>query len=610
VEAGLQKWFVTGLQQGGVVPSLMSPVSDSSSSLLTLEFEVNPESSKADQLLRVRSQSVKILYDALTVNSMVDFFKTGKAVDLELLTSATLSKLEEIKEKTATDLQPSFLLLPQSGFYCETSDILIVDFGSLQEIMDRAYEKYNLELRRVQVLYCRAGEDWESARLQASSQLHLLQPLDFSLQLAKSMVDRDARMPRFKVSGELPLLHLKISDRNIHGLLDLVDSIPLPNMGSPASTPTEKVHLVRSVPLEGPSYGRASVINLPPPLLYPMEADSDDSSGKSSDEDLQRSAQEEITELYFKFEVKEVLFEMLREQSTVLSLSVCELGAEGRRRSFDLSVTAFLRRVALDFCDLPDGREPLHLVRSSETQNSDLLKVDFIKADPAGPSFKSLFHSTEQNLKVENQNPVEPQVHVVLRVENQNPVEPQVHVVLKGPCGSEGTDGRYRCSNRSMWFYRVHVVLRVEVSSLDFLLHTKALLSTLSFLSSALPQRARAPRPDDQRPAGGTRSGLDASVSMQAGGQTEVFTRLRDIVVSDLKPGIVHRKVVPPPPSQETRSPSWGGRRCSASGLSLFPGATEGGGYSDMEKVDGKVTLRLGCIQIVYLHPVPHGPAG
>lgn len=37
----------------------------------------------------------------LTVNSVVDFFTTGKAVDLEVLTSATLSKLEEIKEKTA-----------------------------------------------------------------------------------------------------------------------------------------------------------------------------------------------------------------------------------------------------------------------------------------------------------------------------------------------------------------------------------------------------------------------------------------------------------------------------------------------------------------------------
>lgn len=37
----------------------------------------------------------------LTVNSMVDFFKTEKFVNLEVLTSATLSKLEEIKEKTA-----------------------------------------------------------------------------------------------------------------------------------------------------------------------------------------------------------------------------------------------------------------------------------------------------------------------------------------------------------------------------------------------------------------------------------------------------------------------------------------------------------------------------
>lgn len=38
----------------------------------------------------------------LTVNNMADFFRMGKGVDLEVLTSATLSKLEEIKEKTAT----------------------------------------------------------------------------------------------------------------------------------------------------------------------------------------------------------------------------------------------------------------------------------------------------------------------------------------------------------------------------------------------------------------------------------------------------------------------------------------------------------------------------
>lgn len=51
---------------------------------------------------------------------------------------------------------------------------------------------------------------------------------------------------RFKVLGELPLLHVKISDQKIQNVLELVDSIPLPNMGSSPSTPTEKVQLVQS----------------------------------------------------------------------------------------------------------------------------------------------------------------------------------------------------------------------------------------------------------------------------------------------------------------------------------------------------------------------------
>ncbi|XP_052362347.1 intermembrane lipid transfer protein VPS13C-like, partial [Oncorhynchus keta] len=70
---------------------------------------------------------------------MAEFFKTG---------NKPLSKLEEIKDKTATglshiietrkildlkiDLKPSYLLVPKSGFYHAKSDLMIIDFGSLQ----------------------------------------------------------------------------------------------------------------------------------------------------------------------------------------------------------------------------------------------------------------------------------------------------------------------------------------------------------------------------------------------------------------------------------------------------------------------------------------------
>ncbi|XP_053284291.1 intermembrane lipid transfer protein VPS13C [Pleuronectes platessa] len=617
VEAALEHWYVTGLLQQGAIPSLIASVGDSSSSLLNVVFELNPEESAADQLIRVQSQPVEIIYDALTVNSMVEFFQTGKGVDLEVLTSATLSKLEEIKEKTATglshiietrkvldlriDLKPSYLLIPKSGFYSDESDLIIVDFGSLQlnsvdqssfssssssfssleEIMDRAYERFNVELRRVQVLYSKSGEAWKSARLQGSSLQHILQPMDFTLHLAKCMVAKDARMPRFKVSGELPLLHVKISDQKIQNVWELVQSIPLPDMGSSPSTPTEKVRSLADV--------RTRALSLPPALLDAMETDSDeDVSEKSTDEDLQRSALEELIDLHFQFEVKEVLLELTRqedEEKTVLSLSVCQLGAEGKRRSFDLSATSYLRSVTLDYCGGPnfnqcllsecqedDRTRPLHLISSSEQKSSNLLKVEFIKADPKGPSFQTLFDNTEQTLKV-------------------------------------------------------------EFSSLDFLLHTKALLSTINYLNSALPSDLSTARDRDSKKQvertgpgrtvskgvkdGGVYSfklfavlgcfhvevcddrcsiadirvqGIDASVLVQAK-ETEVFARLRDIVVTDVNLKTVHRKAV-----------SIMGEEVFSFKLVLWPGATEGDGYRDMSKVDGKVSMRLGCINIVYLH--------
>ncbi|XP_067348723.1 intermembrane lipid transfer protein VPS13C isoform X2 [Channa argus] len=602
VEAALQHWYVTGLQQQGAIPSLIASVGDSSSSLLRIVFELNPEESTADQLLRVHSQPVEIIYDALTVNSLAEFFQSGKGVDLEVLTLATLSKLEEIKQKTASglshiietrkvlnlriDLKPSYLLIPKSGFYSSTSDLLIVDFGSLQlnsveqsvlssspssyssleEIMDRAYERYNLELRRVQVLYAKSGEAWKLARQQGSSVQHILQPMDFTLHLAKCMVEKDARMPKFKVSGELPLLHIKISDLKIQNILDLVEGIPLPSVGSSTpSTPTEKV------------LSKVKPLSLHTALLETMETDSDeDTSEKSTDEERQLMALEELTNIYFKFEVKEVLLELAQQvdqEKTFLSFSICELGAEGKSRSFDLSVTSYLRRLALDYCDVPAGRNhPLHLIRSSEQQGCNLLKVEFIKADPSGPSFQTLFDNTEQ-------------------------------------------------------------ILKVEFSSLDFLLHTKALLSTINYLTSTLPSRLTAAQDRDIKKQvektreGRTASkgakncdifnfklfavlgcfhvevcddccsiadirvqGIDASVMMQAK-ETGIFARLRDILITDINPHTIHRKAV-----------SIVGEEVFSFKLSLFPEATEGGSCSDMSKVDGKVTMRLGCIQIVYLH--------
>ncbi|KAI2662683.1 Vacuolar protein sorting-associated protein 13C [Labeo rohita] len=575
VEAKLEHWYVTGLQQQGEVPSLIASLGDTDSSLLSVLFELNPEDSTADQLLRVHSQP-------MTVIGITEFFKTGKGVDLEVITSATLSKLEEIKEKTATglshiietrkvldlriDLKPSYLLLPKSGFYDGKSDLMIVDFGylqlnsvdqgshqqvsasfsSLEEIMDRAYERYSLELRSVQILYSKSGEQWKNARLKGLTHQHILQPMDFTLQLAKCMVDKDSRMPRFKVSGELPLLHVKISDQKIQGVLELVNSIPLPQTTSTApSTPTEKV---LGMPL---SDARPKVLGLDPTVLsYTVESDTDeDISEKSTDEDSLRSTLEELTEVQFQFEVKAVLLELTRQaaqEDVILALNVSQLGAEGKIRTFDLTVTSYLRKVSLDYCEIKDSQNmPLHLITSSDKHGSDLLKVEYIKADVNGPSFHTLFNNTEQTLK---------QYHKISQLQKTEKPRDELREQQQGRQGSKDS-------------------------------------GVVNFKLSAVLGSFRVAVCDDRSNIADIRvQGIDASVVVQAK-ETDVFARLRDIVVLDVDPKTIHKKAV-----------SIVGEEVFSFKLTLYPGATEGEGYTDTSKVDGKVILRLGCIQIVYLH--------
>lgn len=66
IEAKLEHWYVTGLRQQDIVPSLVASIGDTASSLLKIEFETNPENSPADQTLIVQSQPVEVIYDAVS----------------------------------------------------------------------------------------------------------------------------------------------------------------------------------------------------------------------------------------------------------------------------------------------------------------------------------------------------------------------------------------------------------------------------------------------------------------------------------------------------------------------------------------------------------------
>ncbi|XP_063099462.1 intermembrane lipid transfer protein VPS13C isoform X5 [Cavia porcellus] len=619
VEAKLEHWYITGLRQQDTVPSLVASIGDTASSLLKIEFETNPENNLADQTLTVQSQPVEVIYDAKTINAVVDFFQSNRGLDLEQITSATLMKLEEIKERTATglthiietrkvldlriNLKPSYLIVPQTGFHHEKSNLLILDFGtfqlnsksqglqkttssSLEEIMDKAYDKFDVEIKSVQLLFARAGENWKKCRFQHPSTMHILQPMDIHVELAKAMVEKDTRMARFKASGGLPLMHVRISDQKMKDVLCLINSIPLPQKSSTQSPERQ----VSSVPVA--SSGTKVLLGTSL-LLSEMDSESDDEYFDAEDgasqvprgapgSEPRKAAEvpnEALVNLLLKFEVKEVILEFTKQQKeedTILVFNVTQLGTEATVRTFDLTVVSYLKKISLDYHEIQGSRKkPLHLISSSDKPGSDLLKVEYIKADKSGPSFQTTFEKTEQTFKVafSSLNLLLQTQALLSSINYLTTILPSDGQSMGGPPGVQISTEKQTNSS----------LQKVIVSSKDSDVTGFRLFAKLNaFCVTICNEKSSIAEIRIQ--------GLDSSLSLQSRKQS-LFARLENIIVTDVDPKTVHKKAV-----------SIMGNEVFRFNLDLYPDATEGDSYTDMSKVDGVVSLNVGCIQIVYLH--------
>ncbi|KAM8783626.1 intermembrane lipid transfer protein VPS13C isoform 3-T3 [Rhynchonycteris naso] len=620
VEVKLEHWYITGLRQQDTVPSLVASIGDTTSSLLKIEFETNPGNSAADQSLVVQSQPVEVIYDAKTINAVVEFFQSNKGLDLEQITSATLMKLEEIKERTATglthiietrkvldlkiNLKPSYLIVPQTGFYHKKSNLLILDFGtfqlnskdqglqktansSLEEIMDKAYDKFDVEIKNVQLLFARAEENWKKCRFQHPSTMHILQPMDIHVELAKAMVEKDIRMARFKVSGGLPLMHVRISDQKMKDVLCLINSVPLPQKSSVQSPERQ----VSSIPVISDRTKDLLGTSL---LLDGVESESDDEYFDADDGDTQtgksmkalerkkvaEAPNEEFISLLLKFEIKEVILEFTKQQKeedTILVFNVTQLGTEATVRTFDLIAVSYLKKISLDYHEIQGSKKkPLHLISSSDKPGLDLLKVEYIKADKNGPSFQTTFEKTEQTIKVAFSS-------LNLLLQTQALLSSINYLTAIIPSDDQKMSDTKDIQISSEKQQKNSTLQKVTISSkdsdnIDFRLFAKL----NAFCVNVCEEKNSIAEIKIQ--------GLDASLFLQSRKQS-LFARLENIIVTDVDSKTIHKKVV-----------SIMGNEVFRFNLDLYPDATEGDFYTDMSKVDGVVSLNVGCIQIVYLH--------
>lgn len=667
VTALLTLFEVTGLACNRAAPILLSSrkaATATDTPLLSILFETNPldqgTDQRTDQRIYIESQPLEIIYDSITVNSMSTFFMLPEDLQLDELTNATLMKLEQFRDRTSTglmyvietqkvldlnvNLMASYVIVPQTGFYDTTQNIMLLDLGhfkmtsqskkdlprltveknTIEDIMSRAYDNFDIQLSNLQFLFSKPDEDWKKARKQKCSTLHILEPVDLKVVFSRAMVVTDSRMPKFKMSGELPLLSLRISDDKVRGVLELIDSIPLPESRSvPRNTAhvtpkTKQFYTPQLTPRRPPNVAdlRSSImfdscetisitsLGSEEELFYdaPSSPICDTQFFTDLPAKLQRSAslrsrslvkkdpQKNMIEFLMTFEISEMSVQLCRkskgEDVTVLHLDIEGLGTQLKLCTFDMTSYTFLKEICLKCPEYMDYDDEVQLITTLDNTEDDLLTLEYIKADKSGPEFKSLHKNTEQLIKVSFSS-LDLHLHTEALLNSMNflsnllppaikkegtpeelPAIPEEDETEAEEGKKEGsTVAKRKTSKKSKFEDVVNLHFRADLNCLKlFIRGQKASISEIKI------------------------EGLVSEVLMRKK-EMEVLTNLKNIIVLNCDKGALYKKVM-----------SIADKEVFAFHMVNYTGATEGDAYLDMHKVDIAVTLTVGCIQVIVVN--------
>ncbi|XP_043102019.1 vacuolar protein sorting-associated protein 13A isoform X3 [Puntigrus tetrazona] len=653
ISALLSSFEVTGLPRGKSAPILLSPrhvegMKDMmKDTLLNLMFETNPLDASADQKLRIESQPLEIIYDAMTVNSMSAFFMPPKDLQLDELTNATLMKLEQFRDKTSTglmyiietqkvldlkiNLMASYVIVPENGFYDPKHNLAILDLGhfqmssksradlpqlsagssTIEDIMSRAYDSFDVQLSSLQFLYTKAGGDWKRARPLRQSAFHILEPVDLKVVFSRAMVVTDSRMPKFKIYGELPLLSLRISDDKVRGVLALLSSIPLPE-SRPASQiraaqVTPKASKRGTTPQLTPR--RPAIDDLRASIIYGseeelffdapsspiedlpfFEASSDSLQGSDKRQSMVlKDPKKNMTEFLLRFEINKLSVQLCRlsgrQEVSVLHLFIDGLGTELKLRTFDMSSYTFLREICLECSEYLDSEDKkVHLITTLDNTEEDLLTLEYVKADKNAPDFKTMYKNTEQLIKV-NFSSLDVHLHTEAllnsinflnnllpqlkkEAQEEQPVLPKEEEEEEEEAKIEDSAVAKKSSSKKSKFEDVvNLHIRADLSCLKvFIRGEKARISEISI------------------------EGLVSEVQMKKK-SVEILANLKNIVILDCDKEALYKKAV-----------SIADKEVFDFRMVNHVDATEGDAYTDMHIVDTSVTLTVGCIQVIFLN--------
>ncbi|XP_067143145.1 intermembrane lipid transfer protein Vps13 isoform X2 [Centruroides vittatus] len=625
--AKVETFMVFGtLGKNNITPTMVTSqtVENIKEPLLSVLFETNPLDNSCDSRIYVAANPLEIVYDAATVNLLADVFKPPSDVKLEQLQAAAVTKLEDIKETSALGLQhaieqhktldlkinlmSSYIIVPENGFWNEQSHCLILNLGNfkmdssnkkqdiqtvkslvkagstdeevLTEMISQAYDKYNIEIQNMEVIMTNPGENWKMSKEKQKSYAHLIEPINVIVYLQQCIIQEDPRLPKMKISGELPFLNLSISDQKLQQLLALVQSIPLP--GSSAEEPPQPATTMTSTAPVNPK-----ITQLTKPATVKVES-------LSKPEAVDEISHVQYINLEFKFEIKEMGLDLYRkgklEDTQLLRFAFKRLGTNMCIKTFETAVDLYLGGIFLHHKEFQrcDG-SPLYILANKQAESlENWFVLHYLMADKKGPDFQNLYNNTLQSISISFTS-LELIVHLEALLslldfsnhlmaslttnnaqENANKIkheETKSAITTVDTEYKDVTPEKRKGKKSKKAIELIDLKIKAHFSSFGLTICTmKHNLTTITI------------------------SGIDTDVILQKS-KTSVKTCLKEILISDSMPDAVHRKIL-----------SVVDEEVLDLEVVMYNFATDDEGYFDMSAMDMKLSVSLGRLKFIFIN--------
>jgi vacuolar protein sorting-associated protein 13A/C len=436
-----------------------------------LSFEQNPLEGSADTALMMKLKGMEFVYNPQFVVQVAKFFKPPERhmESIGALMETAGATVEGIRQQTRAglefaltehktidaqlDLQAPLIIIPDSVTK-QSSNCLILDAGHVSvtsELVDKdtlrdiqskqkhtdedfrklenlMYDKFNLKLHSTQVLI---GPSIEETRAQleenaSSRKFHIVDRINMEFKIEICIVPKASDLTKFRVSGNLPILHASISDAKYKNLMKLIDvAIPKFEDDAPAKQVIEGAKGPSNLKPTTESKGDTDPLGRPRSKSFQFSAQEHElvmeeeghGDGNEKFEDAPDDKDVKETHIHqrnfeFKFTVEKLQGSLYRSDpdgkkadQLLVELIAENFDLDFYQEQFEMGADVSLRSLAVeDHVEenpIPEFRNIISSEDVSSDEQKDLFTLKFVKVNKDSPEFQTKYEGIATNLDVE-----------------------------------------------------------------------------------------------------------------------------------------------------------------------------------------------------------------